>query len=46
MQNPGRKSENKPKPVLQIMSSGNNNKNNIIKKLSESNPHVEGIITL
>lgn len=42
MQNPGRKSENKPKPVLQIMSSGNNNKNNIIKKLSESNPHVEG----
>ena len=41
MQNPGRKSENKPKPVLQIMSSGNN-KNNIIKKLSESNPHVEG----
>ena len=42
MQNPRRKSENKPKPILQIMSSGNNNKNNINKKLSESNPHMEG----
>ena len=42
MRNPRRKSENKPKPILQIMSSGNNNKNNINKKLSESNPHIEG----
>ena len=44
MQNPGRKSDIKPKPILQIMSSGNNNKNNISKKLSESNniPRVDG----
>ena len=41
MQNPGRKSENKPKPILQIMT--NSNKNNFPKKLSESNlPHVNG----
>ena len=41
MQNPGRKSENKPKPILQIMTS--DNKNNFSKKLSESNlPRVNG----
>ena len=41
MQNPGRKSENKPKPVLQIMT--NSNKNNFSKKLSESNlPNING----
>ena len=41
MQNPGRKSENKPKPILQIMT--NSNKSNFPKKLSESNlPHVNG----
>ena len=44
MQNPLRKNETKPKPVLQIMSSGgNNNKSNYSKKLSESNiPQVNG----
>lgn len=41
MQNPGRKSENKPKPVLQIMT--NSNKSNFSKKLSESNlPNING----
>ena len=41
MQNPGRKSETKPKPVLQIMT--NSNKNNFSKKLSESNlPNING----
>ena len=41
MQNPGRKSENKPKPILQIMT--NSNKSNYPKKLSESNmPQVNG----
>ena len=41
MQNPGRKSETKPKPILQIMSSGN--KSNFSKKLSENNlPHING----
>jgi len=41
MQNPERKSENKPKPVLQIMTS--DNKSNYNKKLSESNlPRVNG----
>jgi hypothetical protein len=41
MQNPGRKSETKPKPVLQIMT--NSNKNNFSKKLSENNlPNING----
>lgn len=42
MQNPERKIEVKPKPVLQIMSHSSN-KNNI-KKLSDSNnsPHING----